>query len=149
MIEIIREKYLRPEEDLDLTRCEICVDTAEELPGIYDFSGKKLAQGSIAWDISTGDLYGLNSSGEWYNQNGDGAANKAATLSSNTSAKTLLNSQQVEQFDNLEKPPADIYEQLKQASDKSYEELTNVSADTYESEEVSADDLTLGGFESE
>lgn len=149
MIEIIREKYLRPEEDLDLTRCEICVDTAEELPDIYDFSGKKLAQGSIAWDISTGDLYGLNSSGEWYNQNGDGAANKAAALSSSASTKALLNSHQVERLDNLEGPPVDIYEQLKQASDNSYEEPANVSADTYKSEEVSADDLTLGGFESE
>lgn len=34
-----------------------------------------LHMGSIAHDISTGDIYSINSAGTWYNQDGSGAAN--------------------------------------------------------------------------
>lgn len=46
-------------------RMEIDVDTASELPAVDAFAGKIIAQGSIAWDISTGDFYGMGSDGQW------------------------------------------------------------------------------------
>lgn len=56
------------EDNRNLIRAEIECDTAADLPGIDDYPGKRLSMGSVAWDISTGDFYGLNSSGEWINQ---------------------------------------------------------------------------------
>lgn len=47
-------------------RCEIAVDAASELAttvGRYT-----LTEGSLAWDISTGDIYGLKSNGTWVKQ---------------------------------------------------------------------------------
>lgn len=49
----------------NVERMEIDVDTASELPAVDDFEGKLIAQGSIAWDISTGDFYGMGSDGQW------------------------------------------------------------------------------------
>lgn len=46
-------------------RMEIDVDTASDLPAADDFEGKLIAQGSIAWDISTGDFYGMQGDGTW------------------------------------------------------------------------------------
>lgn len=65
MISIRNEKFVKYENGLSVVRMEIDVDSAEELPEADDFSGRTLYQGSIAWDISTGDFYGLTSSGEW------------------------------------------------------------------------------------
>lgn len=48
-----------------IERMEIDVDTASGLPAVDDFEGKLIAQGSIAWDISTGDFYGMGSDGQW------------------------------------------------------------------------------------
>jgi hypothetical protein len=50
---------------------ELYLDTASDLP-VADggIEVMLLAQGSIAWDIATGDFYGLNSSGSWVKQNG-------------------------------------------------------------------------------
>ena len=60
-------------------RLELALDTSADLPGTQNgevvASGRVATQGSIAWDISTGDFYGLNSSGEWINQNGTGTYN--------------------------------------------------------------------------
>jgi hypothetical protein len=57
---------------------EICVDTASDLPTVNSITGCMIAQGSIAWDVSTGDFYGMTSTGEWVNQSGN--ANTAQTL---------------------------------------------------------------------
>ena len=59
-------------------RMEICVDTASDLPTVNSIPGCKIAQGSIAWDVSTGDFYGMSSTGDWINQSG--GANAVQTL---------------------------------------------------------------------
>ncbi len=51
---------------------ELDVDTATELPS-REYGEYILAMGSIAWDISTGDFYALDSEGTWYKQDGSGA----------------------------------------------------------------------------
>ena len=47
---------------------ELDIDSAAELPEADDFEGRLIAQGSIAWDITNGEFYGMDSSGEWHNQ---------------------------------------------------------------------------------
>lgn len=51
---------------------ELMIDSASELPS-REYAGYVLDMGSIAWDISTGDFYALNSEGTWYKQDGSGA----------------------------------------------------------------------------
>ena len=65
MLSIRSEEFIRYERGLSVVRMEIDVDTAEEIPDIDGIAGIILYQGSIAWDISTGNFYGLTSSGEW------------------------------------------------------------------------------------
>ena len=65
MLSIRSEEFIRYERGLSVVRMEIDVDTAEEIPDINGIAGIILYQGSIAWDISTGNFYGLTSSGEW------------------------------------------------------------------------------------
>ena len=72
MISIIKEKFICFDNSKSVVLAEICVDSAEELPNADGITGRILVQGSLAWDISTGDFYGLNSSGEWINQTGGG-----------------------------------------------------------------------------
>lgn len=76
--EIINSTTIRRESNLRVERMEICVDAASDLPTVNGIPGCKIAQGSIAWDVSTGDFYGMTSTGEWVNQSGD--ANTAQTL---------------------------------------------------------------------
>ena len=47
-------------------RVEIAVDSAADL--VTSHKGINFTQGSIAWDISTGDFYGLKSTGDWVKQ---------------------------------------------------------------------------------
>ena len=58
-------------------RLELDLDTSVDLPGAQNgevaVSGRVAIQGSIAWDISTGDFYGLQSDGTWCKQDGSGA----------------------------------------------------------------------------
>ena len=75
---VMSRKFLRYENELSVERMEICVDAASDLPTVNSITGCKIAQGSIAWDVSTGDFYGMSSTGEWVNQS-DGA-NAAQTL---------------------------------------------------------------------
>lgn len=72
MISIRNEEFIKYENGKSVMRMEIDVDSAEELPETDDFSGRIMYMGSVAWDISTGDFYGLTSSGEWILQNGGG-----------------------------------------------------------------------------
>ena len=72
MISIRNEEFIKYENNKPVMRMEIDVDSAEELPDIDDFSGRIMYMGSVAWDISTGDFYGLTSTGEWVLQNGGG-----------------------------------------------------------------------------
>ena len=75
---VMSRKFLRYENELSVERMEICADTASDLPTVNSITGCKIAQGSIAWDVSTGDFYGMTSTGEWVNQSGN--ANTAQTL---------------------------------------------------------------------
>lgn len=47
-------------------RAEIAVDNVSDLT--TTLNDYVFTAGSIAWDISTGDFYGLNSSGTWVKQ---------------------------------------------------------------------------------
>lgn len=47
-------------------RKTIAADTFEELPAGDELS--TFIQGSVAWVLSTGDIYGLSASGEWIKQ---------------------------------------------------------------------------------
>nr|DAU28134.1 MAG TPA: hypothetical protein [Caudoviricetes sp.] len=76
--EIISSTTIRRESNLRVERMELCVDAASDLPTVNSITGCKIAQGSIAWDISTGDFYGMSSTGEWINQSG--GANAVLTL---------------------------------------------------------------------
>lgn len=76
--EIISSTTIRRESNLRVERMEICVDAAADLPTVNSIPGCKIAQGSIAWDVSTGDFYGMSSAGDWINQSG--GANTAQTL---------------------------------------------------------------------
>lgn len=62
MVKILRSTFesLNGEELMD-----IAVDSASELPANDYFPGHIIAMGSIAWDISTGDFYGMGSDGTW------------------------------------------------------------------------------------
>lgn len=78
MITIMKQIFLRYEGEKSVERMEICVDAASDLPSADGITGCMIAQGSIAWDVSTGDFYGMTSTGEWVNQSGN--ANTAQTL---------------------------------------------------------------------
>ena len=71
------------ENEVNIERAELDVDTAADLPSADYIPGRKLYQGSIAHDISTGDFYSMDSTGTWYNQDGSGAYTpaSASTLS--------------------------------------------------------------------
>lgn len=60
---------------------DLMIDSASELPS-QEYAGYVLDMGSIAWDISTGDFYGLNSAGTWYKQDGSGAYTPAESNAS-------------------------------------------------------------------
>ena len=64
MITIRKNEPIGTETDgTPISRMEIDVDTAEELP--VKIKGVKIGQGSIGWAISEGTFYGMNGSGEW------------------------------------------------------------------------------------
>ena len=75
---VMSRKFLRYENELSVERMEICADTASDLPTVNSITGCMIAQGSIAWDVSTGDFYGMTSTGDWINQSVN--ANTAQTL---------------------------------------------------------------------
>lgn len=83
----IRKEIFKGYEDaeegkLSVVKVEIDVDSAEDLPAVDELSGRKLYMGSIAWDVSTGDFYALNSEGTWYKQDGSGAYTPAESNAS-------------------------------------------------------------------
>lgn len=66
------------ENEVNIERAELDVDTAADLPSADYIPGRRLYQGSIAHDISTGDFYSMDSTGTWYNQDGSGAYTPAS-----------------------------------------------------------------------
>jgi len=76
MLSIIKSTFIRFDSSgRSVERLELALDSAADLPaaenGTVIIDGRVAAQGSIAWDISTGDFYGLDSSGEWIKQGGE------------------------------------------------------------------------------
>lgn len=80
-IKVLNSTHEKTVGKVNYIRAEIIVDSAAELPA--EINGNVLTMGSIAWDISTGDFYGLDSTGTWHNQTGED------TSQSNVSASTL------------------------------------------------------------
>lgn len=68
MIQVRKKELVKSDNKIPRYRMEIDVDTASELPDVDYFTGEKIAQGSIGWDISTGDFYGMKSDGTWVKQ---------------------------------------------------------------------------------
>lgn len=58
---------------------ELNADSAADMATTYQ--GYDIAAGSICLDISTGDFYVLNGSGNWVNQTGENAVGTASVLS--------------------------------------------------------------------
>lgn len=68
---IIRSStFIKYEGGRNYVRYEFDIDSASELLGLAEAvdPGTTIAQGSIAWVISTGEFYGMTSSGDWVNQ---------------------------------------------------------------------------------
>ena len=60
-------KYRDEESKIPLVRYEIDCDTTDDLPERIN-DGEDIAQGSIAWVIGTGEIYGYQSTGDWVKQ---------------------------------------------------------------------------------
>ena len=72
MNKIVNQEFLgfkvSGEESVSLIRAVIACDTAEDIPEYNGIEGYELDIGSVAWDISNGEIYALNSSHEWVKQ---------------------------------------------------------------------------------
>ena len=66
---IIKEQLLAMDNGKAVCRAELAVDTAAELPSPAQTTDRVFAAGSLAWVISTGGIYGLDSQGSWILQN--------------------------------------------------------------------------------
>ena len=137
MLSIIRTKFIRYDytSALSLNRVELCVDSANELPAANAFDSMLLFQGSIAWDVSTGDFYGLRSDGTWYKQDGTGAYDPDSDAASNLNISGLNRPSVQPISDTFNMSPTSL----------------NESDDTPipEESEVNADDESLRGAETE
>ncbi|MBR1864510.1 MAG: hypothetical protein IJ806_10530 [Ruminococcus sp.] len=78
-MDIIKEQLICTGTDRSLVRAELCVDSAAELPGKNDISGRTLAAGSLAWDISAGRFYGMKSDGTWVDQTAGSSVSAQST----------------------------------------------------------------------
>ena len=71
MITIYNNKHLTWDGNVSINHYELFVDSALELPtakaDIYALigAGYKMAQGSLAYVVTTSEMYMLNSSGQW------------------------------------------------------------------------------------
>lgn len=91
------------ENEVNIERAELDVDTAADLPSADYIPGRKLYQGSIAHDISTGDFYAMDSTGTWYNQDGSGAYTPASA--------STLSAPKLNKIINAEDAPVDLTEE--------------------------------------
>lgn len=138
MISIRRTEFIRYDYSSarSIDRVELDIDSASELPTVDAFDGMRLYQGSIAWDISTGDFYGLNSLGEWYKQDGTGAYEPDSDAAPN------LN------ISSLNRPSVQPISDTFNMSPTSLNESEDIPIPEEESE-VNADDESLRGAETE
>ena len=68
MLTILKEKFMSFNGDRSLVIAELAVDTKTELPAENGVDGRLISQGTIAWEISIGDLYGFGGDGKWVDQ---------------------------------------------------------------------------------
>jgi len=83
MVAVRKNEFIKFEDGVSVERMELDVDTAAELPEVDFLSGHKLYMGSIAWVISTGEFYAIQSDGTWVNQSeaAETAMSAVATMS--------------------------------------------------------------------
>lgn len=67
MIKIISRVTNSTKGNIINIRAKIAVDSAADLAA--NLNNYYFALGSLAWDVSTGDIYGIDSSGTWHKQN--------------------------------------------------------------------------------
>ena len=67
-------EFIKYEGGKNIVRYEFDIDSASELTGLIDAidPDTTIAQGSIAWAISSGEFYGMTAAGEWVNQTTSG-----------------------------------------------------------------------------
>ena len=68
MLTILKEKFMSFNGERSLVIAELAVDSKTELPAENGVEGRVISHGTIAWEISTGDIYGFGSDGKWVNQ---------------------------------------------------------------------------------
>lgn len=72
MIEVFNRKHLRWDGETAIDYFEIFIGSSSELPAVDYFSDAvskyKIAMGSLALDVSTGDLYQMQSNDTWKKQ---------------------------------------------------------------------------------
>ena len=68
MLTILKEKFMSFDGERSLVIAELAVDAKTELPSADGVDGRLISHGTIAWEISTGDLYGFGGDGKWVNQ---------------------------------------------------------------------------------
>lgn len=87
MITFIISRDYKKEDGKTYTFAEFSVDSVSELPAADEaIDGKYLVAGSIGLVIETGNIYALNSEGEWVNQTGE---DDTASASLNSASSTL------------------------------------------------------------
>lgn len=133
MIEIRSERFIRFKDTesgkISVVKAELDCDTAADLPAANGISGRELLMGSIAWDISTGDFYALNSEGTWYKQDGSGAYTPAESNASLLSSPLNLDKGVENEPDITERITSDpdiIEDKLKNENETELEEVTEI-----------------------
>ena len=89
MLTIRNEEFVRYEGGKAVVRTVLEITSPAELPASDGLPGRLLHQGSVAWDIVNGSLYGLTAEGEWFIQStggGNGEPLNAAILLSRSGA---------------------------------------------------------------
>ncbi len=79
MLTILKEKFICFENSRSVIIAELSADAKTDLPAVNGLEGRTLAQGSLAWVISTGVFYGLGSDGKWADQTTGEKYDPAAT----------------------------------------------------------------------
>lgn len=68
MITILKERFMSFNGERSLVVAELAVDAKTDLPDENGVDGRVISQGTLAWEIGTGDIYGFRSDGKWVNQ---------------------------------------------------------------------------------
>ena len=86
MLTVRSEEFVRFEDGKAVVRAVLEVASPEEIPTIDGIEGRILHQGSLAWDVTSGEVYALSSGGTWSKQP-KGTASLAAAVCIAASAK--------------------------------------------------------------